>query len=286
MIGQTNLYLDGGNPEETKQVHELLKAGGLPGLDGQTTNPTLIAKNLSERHGGQKVSMNEAVEEYKRIVTDMRTIIDGPISIQVLGNPETLTAEDMLSQARDRLMWIPNAVIKFPCTQEGLKAIEVFCQEGPVNVTLVFSQSQGAAVYTATRYHTHEVYISPFVGRLDDIGQNGMDVVANLLEMYKGMGDGHVNVLTASTRSVEHIQYALKLGSQVITIPAKAYTAWKEAGFARPDENFLYDQPGLTEIPYQELSLDNNWTEYDIHHELTEKGLARFWSDWSEAVEG
>lgn len=284
MVHMTKLYLDGGNPEETKTIHELLKTGGFSGLDGQTTNPTLIAKNLSEKHGGQKVSMEEATEEYKRIVTDMRQAIDGPISIQVLGNPETLTAEDMLSQARDRLTWIPNAVIKFPCVTEGLKAIETFCQEGPVNVTLVFSQAQAAAVYSATRYHTHDVYLSPFVGRIDDKGQNGMDVVSNIIEMYKGLGDGHVNVLTASTRTVDHIQYALKLGSHVITIPAKLYNEWKEKEFALPDENYLYDAGGLIELPYQEMTLDKEWTEYDIHHELTETGLKKFWEDWSLVV--
>lgn len=282
---ETKLYLDGGNPEETKTVNEMLVAGGFVGLDGQTTNPTLIAKNLSEKLGGKKVSMDEAVAEYKRIAEGMRQVIEGPISIQVLGNPETLTYEDMLSQARDRITWIPNAVIKFPCTLEGLKAIEVFCQEGPVNVTLVFSQAQAAAVYAATKYRTHDIYVSPFVGRLDDKQQNGMDVIANILQMYKGLGDGHVKVLTASTRTVKHVQYALKLGSHVITIPQKLYVEWKETGFALPQEDFVYDVPGLAEIPYQELNLDNEWNSFDIHHELTESGVSRFWSDWSAVVE-
>lgn len=282
---QTKLYLDGGNPDETKATHQMLKAGGFLGLDGQTTNPTLIAKNLSETLGGKKASMDEAVAEYKRIVQAMRQVIDGPISIQVLGNPETLTTEDMLSQARDRITWIPNAVIKFPCTQEGLKAIEVFCQEGPVNVTLVFSQAQAAAVYAATKYREHDIYVSPFVGRLDDKGENGMDVIANITQMYKGLGDGHVQVLTASTRTIKHIQYALKLGSDVITIPHKLYAQWKEAGFQLPSDDFVYDVPELTDIPYQELNLENEWSSFDIHHELTDAGLSRFWSDWSAVVE-
>jgi transaldolase len=285
MTNNTALYLDGGNPEETKTVNEVLKSGGFVGLDGQTTNPTLIAKNLSEKLGGKKVSMEEAVAEYRRIVEGMRQVIEGPISIQVLGNPETLTTEDMLSQARDRITWIPNAVIKFPCTVVGLKAIEEFCKEGPVNVTLVFSQAQAAAVYAATKYRNHPIYVSPFVGRLDDKQENGMDVIANIVQMYKGLGDGHVQVLTASTRTVKHVQYALKLGSDVITIPSKLYMEWKETGFALPQEDFVYDVPGLTEIPYQELNLDNEWTSFDVHHELTDSGIQRFWSDWSAVVE-
>lgn len=284
MIQKTHIYIDGGDPQETKEANELLKQAGFTGLDGQTTNPTLIAKNLSNTLNGQKVRMEEAVAEYKRIVTEMRSYIDGPISIQVLGNPETLTYEEMLSQARDRLTWIPNAVIKFPCTTEGLQAVEVFCQEGPVNITLVFSQAQAAAVYAATKYHNYPVYVSPFVGRLDDRTENGMDIIANILTMYKGLGDGHVNVLTASTRTIKHIHYALALGSQVMTLPYKLFSEWKDTGFSLPEEDFFYDVPGLSEIPYQELNLENEWNTFNLHHELTDAGLKKFWEDFSQVL--
>lgn len=283
MIQHTNIYIDGGIPKETHDANAFLQEAQLPGLDGQTTNPTLIAKNLSSALQGTKATMEEAVQEYKRIVTTMRSYISGPISIQVLGNPEILSAEDILSQARDRVQWIPNAVIKFPCTTEGLKAVETFCQEGPVNITLVFSQQQAAAVYSATRLAKYPVYVSPFVGRLDDKGKNGMDIIANILTMYKN-GDGHVDVLTASTRSLSHIHYALQLGSQVITIPYTLFMEWKTAGFSTPDETFTYTANELTSIPYEELDLGSQWTDFDIHHELTDVGLNRFWSDWSSVV--
>lgn len=281
----TKLYIDGGEPEESRNANELLKKGGFPGLDGQTTNPTLIAKNLAAKaQGGKKLTMAEAIAEYRRIVTEIRAITPGPVSIQVLGDPKTLTAEDMLSQARDRNTWIENAVIKFPCTKEGLTAASEFCKEGSVNMTLVFSQDQAAAVYAATKYHAHDVYVSPFVGRLDDKGLKGMDVVANMLEMFK-LGDGHVQVLTASVRSVDHIKYALWLKSNVITIPFKVMKEWADLSFPLPAEDYLYDLPGATEIPYKELNLEDEWTNYDIHHELTDAGLTKFWEDWSSVVE-
>ncbi len=281
----SKIFIDGGDPEETKQADEMLKKAGYHGLDGQTTNPTLIAKNFSAKNGGKKVSMDEAIAEYKRVVTQMsKTVTKGGISIQVIGDPATLTKEDMLSQARDRITWIPNGVIKFPCTKEGLAAVEVFCQEGPVNVTLNFSQEQAAAVYAATRAHNYDVFLSPFVGRLDDKGENGMDVIANELTMLNSLGDGHVQVLTASVRTSAHLMYALKLKSHVITMPFKVLKEWVDGGVKQPDDTFVYDAPGLTDIPYRELTLDKDWQEYDLSHPLTDAGVARFWEDWQSIV--
>jgi len=280
----SNIYLDGGDPNETKEADRLLKKAGYHGLDGQTTNPTLIAKNFAAKNGGKKVSMDGAIGEYKRVVGEMSNVIPkGKISIQVIGNPATLTTAEMLAQARDRITWIPNGVIKFPCTTAGLGAVETFCTEGPVNITLNFSQEQAAAVYVATKAHATDVFISPFVGRLDDKGENGMDVVANELEMYK-MGDGHVNVLTASVRTMKHLLYALWLKSPVITIPFKVLKEWVDGGLTVPPKDYIYDTPGLTEIPYKELSLDRDWKDYDLHHDLTDAGVAKFWEDWQGIV--
>lgn len=285
----SKIYIDGGDPAETKQADAMLKKAGYHGLDGQTTNPSLIAKNAlkeMEKKGKQgKLSAKDAFAFYKKTVNEISKIIpNGKISIQVIGDPATLTAEEMLSQARDRMTWIPNGVIKFPCTKAGIEAVATFCQEGPVNVTLNFSQEQAAAVYAATRTHNYDVFVSPFVGRLDDRGENGMDIIANEIEMY-ALGDGHVDVLTASVRSIKHLQYALKLKSPVITIPFKVFKEWADGGFAVPDENFIYDTPGLKEITYRELTLDKEWNEYDLSHELTDKGLVAFWSDWKGIVE-
>ena len=288
----SKIFIDGGDPGETREADAMLKKAGYHGLDGQTTNPTLIAKNFASTRppageAGQsvKVSMQEATQAYRKTVEEMsRVIPQGQISIQVIGDPDKLTVDEMLSQARERNTWIPNAVIKFPCTKTGLKAAEVFCQEGRVNMTLAFSQEQAAAIYAATKAHNYDVFVSPFVGRLDDRGENGMDVVANMLEMYREFGDGHVKVLTASVRNIKHILYALWLKSDVITIPFKVFKDWAEQGFPLPAKDFIYDVPGLTDIPYRELSLDLEWTEYDLRHDLTDTGILRFWEDWKGIV--
>lgn len=292
MIQSTHIYIDGGDPHESRAADRILREHNAGVLDGQTTNPTLIAKNAlkslqAEKSDTKTLSAEEAEEFYKKTVQEIATVTQGPISIQVIGNPDTVTAEDMVHQARERLLWLPQAVIKFPCTKEGLTAAEIICQEGPVNITLVFSQEQAAAVYAATRHHNYDVYVSPFVGRLDDRGENGMDVVANIIDMYR-LGDGHVHVLTASTRTMKHILYALKLKSDIITIPFKLFTEWSQpstgAPFALPPEDFVYDVPGLANLPYRELTLDLEWSEYDIVHNLTDSGVKKFWEDWSQIV--
>lgn len=271
----SKIFIDGGDPDETRAADAMLKKAGYHGLDGQTTNPTLIAKNAK---GADPLAF------YKKTVGEMSRIMpEGSISIQVIGDPSTFTTEQMLSQARDRLSWIPNASIKFPCTTAGLAAAEVFCQEGPVNITLNFSQEQAAAVYGATVRHNYPVFISPFIGRLDDRGENGMDVVANELEMYK-MGDGHVQVLTASLRTIKHLMYALHLKSHIITVPFAIFKEWADGGFQQPGADFLYDTPGLTEIPYSEYSLDADWHTFNLHHDLTDAGLKKFWEDWKQYV--
>src|SRR5208337_2698352 len=119
-------------------------------------------------------------------------------------------AEAMLEQGREMFGWIPNGHIKFPTSAEGLKAASLALKEGlRVNMTLCFSQAQAAAVYAATRgARKGDVFVSPFIGRLDDRGENGMDLIAHIIRMY-GKGDGHVEVLTASVRKIDHLLYAL-----------------------------------------------------------------------------
>lgn len=273
----SRIFIDGGDPAETKEADSLLKKAGHHGLDGQTTNPTLIAKRAP--------SGKDALIFYQKTVEEISRIIPkGTISIQVIGDPATLTIEEMITQARDRITWIPNGIIKLPCTQKGLAAAEIFCQEGPINITLNFSQEQAAAAYVATKAHNYDVYISPFVGRLDDKGEKGMDVVSNILEMYRAFGDSHVKVLTASVRNIKHILYALWLKSDIITIPFKVFQEWARQGFPEPPADFIYDVPGLAEIPYKELTFDKEWTDYDLHHDLTDAGIIRFWEDWKSVA--
>jgi len=282
----SKIYIDGGDPSETKTADAMLKKAGYHGLDGQTTNPSLIAKNLSAKNGGKTISSDDAFAEYRKIVREMSGIIpDGKISIQVIGDPASMTVETILSQARDRVCWIPNAIIKLPCSKSGIEAASVFCEEGPINLTLNFTQAQAAAVYCATKTHNYDVFISPFVGRLDDLGEKGMDVVANTLQMYRGAGTpSHVQIITASVRNLKHLLYALWLKSDIVTIPFSVFEQWANGGFTVPPADYIYDVPGLTEIPYRELSLDKNWEDFDLHHTLTDKGIAKFWEDWKRIV--
>jgi len=286
MISATRLFLDGGDPVETQSIQELLGGAGKPGLDGQTTNPSLIAKNLASGKGlaeGKKLTAVEADVEYRRIVTEMAKIVSGPISIQVIANENT-SKDEMLASARARIRWIPNAVIKFPCIQNGIAAAHEFCQEGPVNMTLVFSQAQAAAVYSATDGAKFPVFVSPFVGRLDDRGENGMDLIANIVKMYEP-GDGHVSLLCASVRTFDHFQQAIALKSPVMTVPASLITQWKEKEFPVPDSSYVYPAGAFKAIPYDVVALDKPFDSYDIRHPLTDAGLAKFWSDWHQWVE-
>src|SRR5215471_8034409 len=175
---KTKILVDGGDPQETRRAKELLGF-----VDGQTTNPSLIAKNPHIREliaSGHKLSDREEMEEYKKIVRTISPLVgDAGVSIEVFADEKTTTSE-MLDQAREMFFWIPNAYIKYPCTAEGLCAAQMSVKVGMrVNMTLCFSQQQAAAVYAATKGTKEPAYVSPFVGRLDDIGQNGMDVVRN-----------------------------------------------------------------------------------------------------------
>lgn len=280
---KTRIFLDGGDPRETRQAITLLGF-----LDGQTTNPTLISKNpqASKRldEGGQ-FSKEEIFEFYKSVVWQIHKLIpDGSISVEVYADAKT-HAEEMFIQGRQMFSWIPNAHIKYPTNREGLEAAQKSIAEGlRVNMTLCFSQKQAAAVYGATKgAQKGGVFVSPFVGRLDDIGINGMDLTKNIIRMYSS-GDGHVEVLTASIRNLDHFLYALALGSDIITAPFKVLKEWADNGMEIPDENYAYMAGNLNTIPYEQLDLEKNWQEFDIYHQLTEKGIEKFANDWNSAV--
>ena len=207
-------------------------------LDGQTTNPTLISKNPEARRKleqGKKFTPRETLAFYRGVVNTISGLIPGgSVSIEVYADAST-PAEEMLKQGREMFDWIPNAHIKFPTSREGLKAAQQAVKEGlRVNMTLVFSQEQAAAVDVATKgARKSQVFLSPFIGRLDDRGENGMDLIANIIRMYR-KGDGHVEVLTASVRNLDHFLYALKLGSDIITAPYDILKRWGDKGFPFP----------------------------------------------------
>ena len=239
---KTKILLDSGDSEETQRIRRLLGF-----LDGQTTNPSLIAKNpevkklVASEHG---LSVREQMAEYRKIVEVISPLVgDGGVSIEVFAEENT-TAGEMLDQAREMFTWVPNAFIKYPCTREGLRAAEQSVRsEIRVNITLCFSQAQAAAVYAATKGAKVPVYVSPFVGRLDDIGENGVDLIANIKRMYAA-GDGHVAVLAASIRNLEQLLYCFLLETELVTVPAKVLDDWARNGFPMPDGDFKYTAAG------------------------------------------
>jgi transaldolase len=280
---KTKIFLDSGDPAETKRAIELLGF-----LDGQTTNPTLIAKNPEAKarlERGEKFSAGEIYDFYKQVVGEISALIpDGSVSVEVYADKIT-TAEAMLAQGREMFGWIPNAHIKYPTTEAGLAAAEQTIQASlRVNLTLCFSQEQAAAVYAATRgAKPGDVFVSPFVGRLDDIGENGMSLIANILKIYRA-GDGHTQVLAASIRTMDHFMQSLALGANIITAPFGILEAWAKAGKPLPEPNLSYKHSGLKDIPYQNIDLDQSWSSYNIKHPLTNKGIDRFSADWNELI--
>jgi transaldolase len=280
---KTRIFLDGADPEETKQVLGLLGF-----LDGQTTNPTLISKNPEVRgrlEKGEKFIEKEILSFYRDTVKEISGLLPrGSISVEVYADRST-TAEKMLKQGKEMFSWIPNAHVKFPTAKEGLKAAERALKEGlRINMTLCFSQPQAAAVYAATHgAKKGDVYISPFIGRLDDRGENGMDLIRNVIKMYE-RGDGHVEVLTASVRNLNHFLYAINLGSDIITSPFKILKEWAEKGLPTPGGDFKYPVGDLRPIPYREIALDRRWEDYDLRHELTDQGMEKFSEDWNALI--
>ena len=281
---RTRLFLDGADPEETRLVLDRLGF-----LDGQTTNPSLLAKNpqaMTHRVEGHKFSRTAIYAFYKSLCQTLSALLpDGSISIEVYADAAT-TAEAMINQAREFDTWIGNAHIKLPTTAAGLTAARVLTDEGRrVNMTLVFSQEQAAAVYAATQgARRGDVFLSPFIGRLDDRGENGMDLIRNVLTMYQP-GDGHVEVLTASVRTREHLLCALALGSDIVTAPARLLLDWAEAGMPVPTQPCAYVPAGLSPIPFAPQALDKPLAHYAIAHPLTDAGLEKFAADWNSLID-
>ena len=284
---KTRVLVDGGDPDETLRVKKLVGY-----VDGQTTNPSLIAKNPEVRNlvsSGHKFSSREEMDEYKKIVKGISPLVgDAGVSIEVFADLDT-TAEQMFAQGREMFAWIPNAYVKYPCTHEGLRAAQTSVREAiRVNMTLCFSQGQAAAVYAATKGSKEPVYVSPFLGRLDDRGENGMDLVRNIKKMYEA-GDGHVHVLAASIRNLNHLLGSFALQAELATAPAKVWEEWAAASFPLPGKDFVYkalDKGGieLRAIPYQSLDLNRPWEGFDIRHELTTKGIQQFVADYKSTL--
>ncbi len=282
---KTRIFLDSGDPAEARAA-----IAALGFLDGQTTNPSLIAKNpeaLARKASGNPFGPQEIWDFYRGVVGEISSLIPkGSVSIEVYADAET-PAERMLEQAKECHTWIPNGHIKLPASSQGLETARQATALGiPVNMTLCFTQAQAAAVHAATRGAKRgQVFVSPFIGRLDDKGENGMNLIANVLKMFQ-QGGSHVEVLTASVRSMEHFLCALALGSDIITAPLSLLKAWADKGLPVPGPDYDYAPKGLAPIPYVELGLDYPLEDYDVSHPLTDSGMAKFSADWNALMGG
>lgn len=275
----TKIFLDGGDPAETREIVTLLGF-----LDGQTTNPSLVAKNplfLACKSGDTPCTDENLWEAYRAIVTEIAPLVTDSVSIEVYADEHT-KAEDMVKRGIELNTWIDKAHIKLPITSEGLIAAEALVAKGlRVNLTLCFTQSQAAAVYSATKgAKPGDVFLSPFVGRLDDRGEDGMSFIKNVVEMFKD-SDHHVSPLVASVRSLNHFLCAIALGADIVTAPGKILREWAEAGMPVPDSTFVYPHDSLKELPYEAQDLGAQWNTFDLHHPLTDSGIERFAKDWN-----
>ncbi len=273
----THIFLDSGDPNETRQVDILLDR-----LDGQTTNPSLIAKSpeVQEFLKVRKFTRDELFDKYRQIAFEIQDILpEGKISAEVYSDLNTEEYE-LYNQAQEIAEWFPGIFVKLPITKAGLATASRLVAEGiSVNMTLCFSQDQAAAVHAATKNAQAgaKVYVSPFIGRLDDIGQNGGDLIRNIQKMYMDWGS-HVGVLGASIRSIEHIKTCTTEQISAITIPFKLI---KEIN----DGTVSVAPPAvLSPIIFKDLK-DLPWDQYNIEHELTKKGLEKFAADWNALCE-
>ncbi|HVH87755.1 MAG TPA: fructose-6-phosphate aldolase [Terriglobales bacterium] len=207
---------------DTANVKEIREGQAMGVLDGVTTNPSLVAKEGTP---------------FKETVLEICNIVNGPVSVEVTATD----LEGMLSQGRNYAKWHRNVVVKLPTTREGVKGCKALTDEGiKVNMTLCFSPTQALLVAKAGAS-----YVSPFVGRLDDISTNGMILVREIVQIYKNYGYT-TQVLAASLRHPMHVVEAALVGAHVGTMPFKVL-------------------------------------EMMFHHPLTDIGLEKFTKDWEKA---
>lgn len=205
---------------DTANVEQIRKGVGLGIVSGVTTNPSLI--------------FQEGEKDYKTVIQEICSMVPGSVSVEVLSQE----MEGMVSEARDLAAWAENVAVKIPVTREGIQAISVLSGEGiRVNMTLCFSLNQAllGALAGAT-------FVSPFVGRLDDAGHDGMALIADIVQAYRQY-EFNTRVLAASIRHPLHAIAAAKAGAHIAT------------------------------VPYGVL-------EQMIRHPLTDAGIARFLADW------
>ena len=206
---------------DTANLDEIRAAMDMGLVDGVTTNPSLMSKEASD---------------WREIAAQICRLVPGPVSLEVI----SLDAEGMVREARDLVQYGPNVVVKVPMTGEGLKAVRILkSMDIETNVTLVFSAAQALLAAKAGA-----AYVSPFLGRLDDVGQDGMELVQQILTIYANYGFS-TRIIAASVRHPLHVLDAALAGAHIATVPYKI----------------------LTQL---------------LSHPLTDKGIAAFLKDWEK----
>jgi len=181
---------------DTANLNEIRKAKTLGLVDGVTTNPTLIAKEG---------------EETESLIRKIAKEVKGPVNVEAIG----MTSGEIVKEARVMAVWGDEIVIKIPINQEGLKAVRILSTEGiQTNVTLLFSASQ--AILAAKAGAT---YICPFIGRLDDISFNGLELIQQIREIYDNYDEIETRIIVASVRNPIHVIEAARIGAEIVTIP-------------------------------------------------------------------
>lgn len=209
------LFIDTANIEEIKEAN----SWGI--ISGVTTNPSLIAKEG---------------RDFKEVVREIAQIVDGPISAEVI----SLEASGMVSEARELAKIHPNVIIKIPMTLEGLKAVKTLSAEGiRTNVTLIFSANQALMAARAGA-----TYVSPFVGRLDDVGHDGLGLISEIVQIFAQHGI-ETEIISASIRHPLHVTQSALLGADIATVPFKVLKQMAQ-------------------------------------HPLTDQGIERFLADWAK----
>ena len=185
---------------DTADVDEIRKANDMGVICGVTTNPSLIAKS------GKK---------FEDVIKEITSIVDGPISGEVKAT--TTDAEGMIKEGREIAAIHPNMVVKIPMTVEGLKAVKVLSSEGiKTNVTLIFSANQALLAARAGA-----TYVSPFLGRIDDISGYGIDLVRQIADIFDVAKDIHTEIIAASIRNPIHVTDCALAGADIATVPYK-----------------------------------------------------------------
>lgn len=209
---------------DTANIEEIRKGAEYGILDGVTTNPSLVAKEG---------------KDFKEVIHEILSLVNGPISAEVV----SLQRDEMVREGRVYAKWHENIVVKLPTTRDGVAACKILSGEGTkVNMTLCFSPSQALLVAKAGAW-----CVSPFLGRLDDISQDGMQLIKDIVQIYKNYSF-ETRILAASLRHPMHIVECAKAGAHIGTMPFKVLDS-------------LYNHP------------------------LTDKGLSQFLADWKKAQE-